>query len=243
MDALVSALRLKEIREDLGFTQTQFAEILGVKGSTADLERGKVKLPGFVVKDLYKKYQINPLWLFGETSEKFIESATLPRVIQVNQENEEQVVMVPVKASAGYALGLEGEIDQLQSLSLPWFNSQNNSYRAFQVEGASMEPHFYDGDWVVTSLVPRLADVKDNFVYVVVDQEGVRLKKLENHPDYFNLISFNSNYPVQVLQKGEVKEVWKFEMKLSAYLNQDALTDKEMLQILYKEFQELKAKL
>ena len=38
--------RFAHLRKELGFTQTAFGEFLGLKGSTADIERGKTKIPG-----------------------------------------------------------------------------------------------------------------------------------------------------------------------------------------------------
>ena len=61
--------RFKKIREDQGHTQQSFAKILGINGSTADIERGKTKITGFVVMELLHQFGINPLWLFGKSHE------------------------------------------------------------------------------------------------------------------------------------------------------------------------------
>ena len=54
--------RFKKLRESLNETQQSFAEKLGIKGSTADIERGKSKITGSIVAELLKQYKINPLW-------------------------------------------------------------------------------------------------------------------------------------------------------------------------------------
>ena len=61
------AQRFKKVRESLNETQQSFAEKLRIKGSTADIERGKSKISGSVVAELLKQFKINPLWLFGQS--------------------------------------------------------------------------------------------------------------------------------------------------------------------------------
>jgi transcriptional regulator with XRE-family HTH domain len=56
--------RLKSIRTNLGLTQRQFSHSLDIKqGSYSDVERGKAGISSVLLKNLIKKYRINPLWL------------------------------------------------------------------------------------------------------------------------------------------------------------------------------------
>ena len=63
----------KEIREENNFTQSEFAEMLGIKNSTADIERGRTKLSGKVVSELLRQFGVNPLWLFGDSGQKYLQ--------------------------------------------------------------------------------------------------------------------------------------------------------------------------
>ena len=62
--------RFKQVREENHFTQSDFAKVLNVKNSTADIERGKTKISGEVVTRLLEEFGINPLWLFGKSRQQ-----------------------------------------------------------------------------------------------------------------------------------------------------------------------------
>ncbi len=65
--------RLKIIREELGFTQANFAASIGIKqGSYSDIERGEVGVSGVVLKELIKKYRVNPTWLYEGSGSKLL---------------------------------------------------------------------------------------------------------------------------------------------------------------------------
>ena len=97
--------RFKQIREELNMTQASFAEELGISATTADIERGRTRIPGHVVKELLRKYHINPLWLFGDSSQKYLHAGSLavqPKVVTVDQAGNDNIVLVSAKAAAGY---------------------------------------------------------------------------------------------------------------------------------------------
>src|SRR6056297_1556085 len=92
--------RFKEVRDENNFTQTEFAQVLGIKNSTADIERGRTKLSGKVVAELLRQFAINPLWLFGESNQKYLQVTkgdVSPKVVSLNSAEEENIVMVNVK--------------------------------------------------------------------------------------------------------------------------------------------------
>jgi transcriptional regulator with XRE-family HTH domain len=70
--------RLRIIRSKLNLTQKAFSESLEIKqGSYSDVERGKAGISALLLKNLIRKYRVNPLWLcegegsmfVGDTSE------------------------------------------------------------------------------------------------------------------------------------------------------------------------------
>ena len=61
----IESQRFKRIRQDLGHTQSEFAEFLNIGNTTADIERGKTRITGEAVAmllDLYKIKSVVALW-------------------------------------------------------------------------------------------------------------------------------------------------------------------------------------
>ena len=192
----IEVQRFKQVRDEQNLTQTEFAEVLGVKNSTADIERGRTKLSGHVVMQLLKQYNINPLWLFGESRQKEIDlyrNDTLPKVVTVNNEGQDNISMVNQKAAAGYPHNVQDTewYKNLPALDLPLPQYRHATYRGFQVEGDSMLPHFRPEDWVLAKAVENLNYATNNKVYVIVLYDSVLLKKIEKQSDekYLKLIS------------------------------------------------------
>ncbi len=68
--------RLKEIRKLLDFTQREFSDALDIKqGSYSDVERGKAGISAVLLKNLIRRFRINPLWLCEGEGEMFIDTS------------------------------------------------------------------------------------------------------------------------------------------------------------------------
>lgn len=144
----------------------------------------------------------------------------MPKVVTVDGSGKDNVVLVPVKAAAGYLLGY-GDAEFIQSLptfSLP--NIQNGTFRMFQVEGNSMYPTLSDKSYVVGEWVENwIKDIKDNRIYVTVCDNGVLVKRVLNRlKKYENLYLKSDNrkeHPNVTLEPNQIKEVWAVKMHLS----------------------------
>ncbi|MBF4984104.1 helix-turn-helix transcriptional regulator, partial [Nonlabens mediterrranea] len=140
----IEAQRFKKVREELGKTQSEFAELLGAGSSTADIERGKKKITGKIVTELLRQFFINPLWLYGNSYNKHLETtaSTAPKIISMNSSDRENMIMVPIKASAGYASNVLDTdwYQDLPAFNIPLPQYKEGSFRAFQVRGDSMLP-------------------------------------------------------------------------------------------------------
>ncbi len=135
--------------------------------------------------------------------------------ISVDQEGNENIEMVPVKAQAGYTLGF-GDTEFIASLprfSLP-FLPQDKTYRTFQIDGDSMLP-IPEGTWVTASYIQNWQTIKDGTPCIVVTRnDGIVFKLVYNQlkqNDTLLLVSSNRLYKPYELHIEEVSEVWKFE--------------------------------
>ena len=244
-DVSLEVKRFKEIRDDHNFTQAEFADLLGIKNSTADIERGRTKLSGKIVAELLKRFGVNPLWLFGESSQKYLQvnkGDVSPKVITVNSGDEENIVLVNQKAAAGYPHNVQ-DLDwyqQLPAFDIPLPEYRNATYRGFQVEGDSMLPNLNPGEWVLGKAIPSINEISRNKIYVVVLYDSVLVKKIQKQEDPYKLllISINEEYaPVEVLVS-DIQELWQVNSKLT--FSVDATSDNGLLRQLQQSMEELK---
>ncbi|GAL73640.1 hypothetical protein JCM19275_2487 [Nonlabens ulvanivorans] len=217
----IEAQRFKKVREELGKTQSEFAELLDAGSTTADIERGKKKITGKIVTELLRQFHINPLWLYGNSYNKHLEttSSTAPKIISMDTSDRENMIMVPIKASAGYATNVLDTdwYQDLPAFSIPLPQYKEGSFRAFQVRGDSMLPVLQPAEWVMGKAVESVRQANDNRIHVVVTADTVVVKKLRKSDisDLVNLISLNRDYPVIEQSVSEIKELWEVNSKLS----------------------------
>ncbi|MCM4168272.1 LexA repressor [Arenibacter antarcticus] len=247
-DLDIAIKRFTEIRRELGFTQAEFANLLGVSNTTADIERGRTKLSGTVVAQLLKQFNINPLWLFGDSTHRHlspVNDSVLPKVVTVDSSDNENMVLVNAKAAAGYPQNIQDTswYRQLPAFDIPLPEFRNATYRGFQVDGDSMMPNLRTGEWVLAKAVESLQDVNPNKIYVVVLYDAVLVKKIEKSPDprEISLISINENYPPYRVKTDQVQELWQVGSKLT--FGVDATSENGLLRQLQESMEELKSQI
>lgn len=240
--------RFTEVRRDLGFTQSEFASNLGIPSTTADIERGRTRLTGKVVTELLRLYKINPLWLYGESSKRFLDTdsvSVMPKVVSVDSAENENILLVNAKAAAGYPQSIQDTswYRKLPAFDLPLPQFRNASYRGFQVEGDSMLPNLSPGDWVLARGVENWDDINANRIYVIVLKDAVVVKKMEKVPgaEKVRLISLNVSYLPYEVETNDIQEVWLVSSKITFGL--EATTENGLLRELKQSMEELKEKL
>lgn len=248
MGTLSTPQRFAFLRKELGFTQSEFGDYLGLSGSTADIERGKTKIPGFVVAKLFEDHQINPSWLFESSEHMRLSSnepSSMPKVITVNPENRENVLLVEAKAAAGYPQNILDRTwyEKLPAFDLPLKEFRNATYRGFQVEGESMLPALHPGDWVLARAVESLNAVRSSRIYVVVLEDSVMVKKIELPPqrNKLTLNSLNPNFEPYEIYAFQIQELWEVSSKITFVIEQDQSI--QLLTELKDSMRELKERL
>lgn len=241
------AKRLKALREDLEMTQAELGHELGIK-TTYDLERGKTKISGVIVCQLMAQYHINPLWLYGKSQQKYIQTndkTLLPHVISVKENDNENMWMINQKAAAGYAGNINNPeyYHDLPAFSLPIKEYQHASFRCFQVEGYSMSPAILPEDWIIAEALENLSEIKDGKIYVVIDQESVRIKKVQNNVEegVLYLISINPEYNMDMVTYDDIQEIWSVHSILTKNIEQ-RITETQLTEI-YQDIKFIKSKM
>ncbi|CAI9429730.1 hypothetical protein MSHRCOH1_05920 [Candidatus Ornithobacterium hominis] len=156
-------------------------------------------------------------------SEETKQEYKVPQVVTVDSNNDDNVVLVPVKAAAGY-LSSYDDIDfikELPSYSLPGI--RNGIFRMFEVDGHSMYPTLLDKSYVVGQFVENWAtDMVDGRIYVIVSKEvGVVVKRCLNRiQKYGNIFAKSDNrreFPNFTIKPQDISEIW--EVKLAMQFN------------------------
>lgn len=212
--------RLKQLRRKAGLNQAQVAALIGKSRSClAGYETSlQAQIPYPTLEKLAQIYDCTPEYIeTGQQSSAAIQDKIAgkhvrPLVVTVNSTGNENIVVVPVKARAGYMLGY-GDPEYIKSLytcSLPGFT--NGTYRIFEVEGHSMSSTLESGDMVVASYVENWNDIRDDDVYVVVAEDGIVVKRVQNMIDRASgilITSDNPQYAPDFIAAEKIYEVWK----------------------------------
>jgi len=252
---------LKHLRKQKSYTQADLAERIGLKraqiGSYEEY-RAEPKIEtiqkiaylfGLSLDELINQDQTK-----GKDSPKVdIEGKTLRVLpIVIDQENQEQISIVPVAARAGYS---HGYADPEYIKDLPKFNLPlpelypDRSYRLFQIEGDSMLP-IVDGSYIICEYESDWRDLKDGESHIIVTRsQGIIYKRVWKEPTHHRLLLRSDNilYDPYHVHIEELVEVWKALAYLSFDLpDQEDQSKSEMKQLsslvmqLKKDVDELK---
>ncbi len=199
----------------------------------SDILRGKRKVTIDIIEKCSEKYHLNANYIM--TGEGNIISKTDSRTVGVapavavvtDQKGNERIAYVPHSAHAGYVDNYTQPsfYDELMTFTLPDNRYSHGTYRCFDVVGDSMEPSIFSGDKVICSFVEQeywIRHVKNHYVYVVVTQEGIVVKRIKNDIQInrsITLISDNNYYDSQIIDITEVKEIWQVVSTISPFMS------------------------
>ncbi|NML65894.1 hypothetical protein HHL22_11825 [Hymenobacter sp. RP-2-7] len=142
------------------------------------------------------------------------------QLLTVGLDGELNTMLVPVNAQAGYGLQHNEPVyaQQMRQYRLPGF--ERGTYRAFEVNGDSMEPTLHGRDIVVASLVSELRLLEPGEVYVVVTAENVLLKRINHRlratDDEVTLYSDNPHRKPFGLETRDIIQLWQVQGFLSS---------------------------
>jgi transcriptional regulator with XRE-family HTH domain len=222
---------VKYFRKQLGFTQEQLSQRIGIKRSLLGAyEEGRAE-PGLetltalsrlfgVTVDVLISEALNDPEKRKEALNKDIEGRKLRVLaITVDKDDHENIQLVPQKASAGYLNGYADPefVADLPKFYLPIF-SGNGTYRAFEIKGDSMLP-LPSGSMIIGQYIDNWNHVKDLETYVLVTAtEGIVYKRIQNNikkNETLKLISDNPAYEPYDVKVDDILEVWEAKAYIS----------------------------
>jgi len=107
--------RLKEIRKSLELTQREFSDALDIKqGSYSDVERGKAGISAVLLKNLIRRFRINPLWLCEGEGGMFIDKPDEVSKLSPNRVSKNGGLPLQKSADKNYLNELQEQIEQLE---------------------------------------------------------------------------------------------------------------------------------
>jgi transcriptional regulator with XRE-family HTH domain len=224
---------IKFLRKRRGLTQQQFADQIGIKRSLVgayEEERAEPKYEW--LKNIASFFDITVDDFINETiNDKWVpkpkgDPANLRILtISVDKDENENIEMVPMKASAGYLNGYADPeyVAQLPKFYLPMF--KNGTFRAFEIKGDSMLP-LASGSIIIGEYLENWGDIKSGDTYVVVSKnDGVVYKRVMGKfkdQKKLKLVSDNPVYEPYEINGEDVLEIWKAKGYISTELPQPA---------------------
>jgi transcriptional regulator with XRE-family HTH domain len=222
---------IKYLRKKQGFTQQQFADAMQIKRSLVGAYEEERAEPKY---DLLQKFaeffelsidelineKIDALWKpkpKGDASNVRVLSIT------VDKDDNENIELVPIKASAGYLNGYGDPefVGKLPKFSLPMFNQ--GTFRAFEIKGDSMLP-LPSGAIIISEYVENWNDLKPGETAIVVSKnEGVVYKRMGaklKADKGLKLVSDNPIYEPYFVSVEDIMEIWKAKAYISTELPQ-----------------------
>jgi len=217
------AQNIKYLRKERGFTQEGLANKLGInRAALGSYEEGRAE-PKLAVLQMMAQYfscSLDDLlyqdFALGKQRAVSDKKGQKLRVLSVavDKEDKERIVVVPVKAAAGYLDGFSDVdyIESLPSFSLPLQElGRERSYRLFQIKGDSMNP-IPSGSYIISEYVQDWTQIKDDHCYILITQdEGIVYKRVLNRLSDEELIlkSDNPEYKPYSIGSEMIAEVWK----------------------------------
>jgi len=241
---------IKLLRKRRGRTQDEVANYLKMKRSTLSGYENKVALPSIenliafsdyfnVAIDTLLKVDLGRLSesQLSEIERGFDVFVTGSRIrvltTTVNEQNEENIELVPEKAKAGYTRGFADPeyIKELPVFSLP-FLSKEKKYRTFQIKGDSMLP-ITEGSWVTGEYVQDWNMLKNGDACIIITlNEGVVFKIIENNlkqEKSLRLYSLNPVYDPYDMVVNEISEIWRFTNFISNEIPEPRMPKEDLL--------------
>lgn len=219
---------IKFLRKKFGYTQETFAEAIGIKRSLVGAyEEGRAdpRLNNLLRMSDVFNVSVDTLIskrvseLSDEELHQQEEGSAKVLAITVDKDDNENIELIPQKASAGYMNGYADPtyIETMPKFQLPML-PKNATYRAFEISGDSMLP-LQPGTVIIGEYIENISNIKNGKTYVLLSkEEGVVYKRVFNYVEENGklfLVSDNKSYAPYQVDAKDVLEVWESKAFIS----------------------------
>lgn len=202
---------LKILRKNMGLSQAELAQKTGLsRANIGSYEEGRAEPKLDILQKLASFFKITVDQLINNDK-----GDLHPHILSIvtDKDNNEKIVIVPDKASAGYTKGY-ADIEYIEKL--PTFNlplpelSKNRTYRVFQIKGESMLP-VKPGSYIICEYVTDISDINEGEPCIIVTRaDGLLFKRiLKKDNEQLLLKSDNAEFKPYFIEKQDVVEIWK----------------------------------
>jgi len=196
---------LETLRAHLGITKKEFASKLGItQNAYTNYISGKRNIPTNLVLKIKQLFDISIEWLLTGKGEMFLKDSTPAKTD--NTDDIEVNFYEDVAASAGYGTTNYDTAPTripLSTLFLKTLGITNpNNVEVIKVYGDSMEPDFFNGEYVVVERTTSIQEVKNGNTVIVNFDGDIYIKKILKEPfeNRVTLISNNTLYKPIVVE-------------------------------------------
>lgn len=219
---------IKFLRKKFGYTQETFAEAIGIKRSLVGAyEEGRAdpRLNNLLRMSEVFNVSVDTLIskVVSELSDEELhqqeDGTAKVLAITVDKEDNENIELIPQKASAGYMNGYADPtyIETMPKFQLPML-PKNATYRAFEISGDSMLP-LQPGTVIIGEYIENISNIKNGKTYVLLSkEEGVVYKRVFNYVEENGklfLVSDNKFYAPYQVDAKDIIEVWESKAFIS----------------------------
>ncbi|MFY0652653.1 MAG: LexA family transcriptional regulator [Cyclobacteriaceae bacterium] len=219
---------IKFLRKKEGYTQETFADVIGIKRSLVGAyEEGRAdprlnnllkmsEVFGVSVDTMISKNvtELSEDELYAGDNQNLKVLA-----ITMDSEENENIELIPQKASAGYLNGYSDPqyLGTMPKFKLPMLPG-NATYRAFEISGDSMLP-MLPGTVIIGEYVENPEYIKNGKTYVLISKdEGIVYKRVFNYMKdngKLFLVSDNKTYSPYEIKGSDVLEIWESKAYIS----------------------------
>ena len=187
------------------------------------LRRGDVRLSLYISMinhpDVKKFYTPPPSLNFFDKDLQYNLKKPTEKVfpIVVDDNNREQINLVPIYAQAGYMTGYQ-DPEFIKTLPLSDGNRyEDGSYRDFEIKGDSMEDYFFERDVIRAKYLPEMywdkTLTRGELFIILHKTDGIVFKQVIDHDINTGSIilhSFNNYYEDYTINIQDVSQIWYY---------------------------------